>query len=375
MGSNPSEYNGVNCAVCGRRLPPCKKWSGFQLQTIDRLVQVDQVYVFLGGQYYRIMGLPSYYCPTDFWKPKDDYVQQQEEQRRREEAEKRRREQEEQTEKEERQKEIARQAEEERRRSEEQQQQREEKRRQREAQEEAERQMALAQRMGKARQALKDRTETGDDRVTTEVQVMTSVYNPFSASESSQVEVQAVQTRYNENIPDDVTFLESETVEEIDTVTTDIVESVQFSISKIKEGDELSGWWLKAAQTLLLTHYMQSNSFPTAEKDLLFDLLAILQTDLGDTDCLSLADSFSFLVDIRPIDITTTFTVDHSLPLTAKVASLLLQVAKHLKETNLWMQRCLYMYVTAKSDDGMMQKMYLEAFCKDWSGHNFLRFF
>ena len=71
MGSNPSEYNGVNCAVCGRRLPPCKKWSGFQLQTIDRLVQVDQVYVFLGGQYYRIMGLPSYYCPTDFWKPKD----------------------------------------------------------------------------------------------------------------------------------------------------------------------------------------------------------------------------------------------------------------------------------------------------------------
>ncbi len=377
MGSKPSEYNGVNCAVCGRRLPACKKWSGFQLQTIDRLVRVDQVYVFLGGQYYRIMGLPSYYCPTDFWKPKDDYVQQQEEQRRREEAERRRREQEEQEEKEERQRELARQAEEERRRLEEQRQLEEERRRQQEAQAEAERKMALVQKEEEARQALEGGavTETGDDRVTTEVQVMTSVYNPFSASESSQVEVQAVQTRYNENIPDEATFLESETVEEIDTVTTDIVESVQFSISKIKEGDELSGWWLKAAQTLLFTHYMQSNSFPTAEKDLLLDSLAILQTDLGDTDCLSLADSFSYLVDIRPIDITTTFTVDDSLPLTAKVASLLLQVAKHLKETNLWMQRCLYMYVTSKSDDGMMQKMYLEAFCKDWSGHNFLRFF
>ncbi len=378
MGSNPSEYNGVNCSICGRRLPPCKDWSGFRLQTIDRLVRVDQVYVFLWGQYYRIKGRPSYYCPTDFWKPKIDYIQQQQ-QERLEEAERRREEMERIFREQQERLERARQAEEERRRLQIQRQLEEYRRRQREALEEKERQMALMLKEEETRQALESvAAETGEDRVTTDVQVMTSVYNPFLAGETSQVEVQAVQTRYNENIPDDATFLESETVQEIDTVTSDLVESVQFSITQLyEEGGELSGWWSKAAQTLLLTHYIQSNSFPTAEKDLLLDSLAILQTDLGDTDCLSLADSFSFLVNIRPIDIETTFTVEDSLPLTAKVATLLLQAAKHIKDTNLWMQRCLYTYVTANSDvdNGMMQKMYLEAFCKDWSGHNFLRFF
>ena len=377
MGNkHPSESNGVTCAVCARRLPPCKRWSGIRLHILDRIVRIDKVYVFLGGQYYRVKGLPSYYCPTDFWKPKNDHIQQ-EEQRRQEEAEKRRREPEEQERKEERRREIEREEEEKRRHLEEQQRLEEEKRRQQETQRETERNLALAQKEEETRQALEGAaTQAEDDRVTTEVQIMTSMYNPFSARENSQVEVQAVQRqRYNENIPDDATFLESETVQEIDTVTTDLVESVQFSISKIKDDDELSSWWLKAAQTLLLTHYMQSNSFPTDEKDQLLDSLAVLQTDLGDSDCLSLADTFAYIIDIRPADVLSTFPFFESLPLTAKVASLLLQVARHLKMTNLWMQRCLHMYATAITNDEVLQKMYLEASCKDWSGYNFLRLF
>ena len=92
MGSNPSEYDGVNCGICGRGLPPCKNWSGFTLQTIDRL---DQVYVFLGGQYYRVQGLPSYYCPTDFWDPKRKFEKEKEEKNSREEKERRQKEEEE----------------------------------------------------------------------------------------------------------------------------------------------------------------------------------------------------------------------------------------------------------------------------------------
>ena len=272
-----------------------------------------------------------------------------------------------------RKREIAHQEEEERTRREEERRLEEERRQQQQAEEDA-RQEALLLEEEKHRQELESAAERESLREKNQ-HLHTAVHKPFLAIESSHKQLQEVQSGYDANIPDNATFLKTEVSNEIDTVSAGLVQTVQFSISRIDENEELSGWWLKAAQTLLLTYYLQCSGFSAEEKDLLLDFLAFLQTNLSDWDCYTLADSFSYLVAIPPEDLSSTFTIKDNISLPAKVSSLLIQSAKHLEETSLWMQRCIYTYVMATTADEQIHNMYSEVYCNNWSGYNWLRFF
>ncbi len=179
-----------------------------------------------------------------------------------------------------------------------------------------------------------------------------------------------------DNIPDDTPN------EETYIVTTDLVNAVSTIIENLgyETNRPLSNWWLKAAQTLFLTHYMQSNSFSSAEKDQLLDFLAFLQTDLGDDDCLVLAGSLAHLAEIQPINMATKFTFDASLPLTAIMATIFLLQTKSYDGwpsggASLWVQRCLYTYVMANTDDEVMPKIYLKMAGEDWVKEQYMTFF
>ena len=211
----------------------------------------------------------------------------------------------------------------------------------------------------------------------------TTFYNPFIPNESSlQEAVLDLQNRYQEVISTDdgtlpgLSLVSAEP--ETDIVNTEVADSVVSSMnSQVEEPSiwELSDWWLKAAQTLLLTRYIQSNSYTAQEEDALLDLLAILQTDLNQHDRFSLASVLTTLVETSSSDIASTYTIDTDLPLTAQLSSLLLQMTKDMKYTSKWMQECLKTYVAAKSSEDTLQIMYSEAFCKNWTGYNWLELF
>ena len=76
LTKHPSEYNGVSCK-CHKSLPPCKKWSQFTEQYICRGADTVEVYVFLGGKYYRIKNSPTYYCNACFWEPQTTMKEQE----------------------------------------------------------------------------------------------------------------------------------------------------------------------------------------------------------------------------------------------------------------------------------------------------------
>ncbi len=205
----------------------------------------------------------------------------------------------------------------------------------------------------------------------------TSVYKPFVTTKSShQQAALEVQDSYIEILPDAsaASYLDSENEDEVETETvSETAISVQAAIAELvaETSPTLSGWWLKAAQTILLSQYCQSKGYSGVEKDVLFDSLAALQADITDSECLVLAHTMSKLID----DGGTTFTADESLPLTAQVASLLLQVAQSVFETHAWMQRCLQTYVAAKTTDEELTKMYSQVFCRSWSGYQWKRMF
>ena len=74
MGNKPSEYYGVSCSVCGKRLRACKAWTDIELKTINRTVDEVRAYEFHRGEYYRIRGYNPYYCANDFWQPERLYL-------------------------------------------------------------------------------------------------------------------------------------------------------------------------------------------------------------------------------------------------------------------------------------------------------------
>ncbi len=236
----------------------------------------------------------------------------------------------------------------------------------------------------------------------------TSVYNPFVIIETShQQAALEVQNRYAEIVPDESIngFLEDDdeddAVVDVETIT-ETVTSVKASIGELmgQSNPVLSDWWLKAAQTILLTSYCKSNSYSAVEEDLLLDMLASLQVDLTDKECLVLADAFVTLVkdDVSiPTDMyahldplmagilrallmlnrqqSGSYLADKSLPLTAQLSSILLQISKSVNETHLWVQRCLEIYVGAQTTDDGLRLMYSQISCKNWSGYNWKQLF
>ena len=373
MGNAPSEANGVTC-TCGRSLPPCKDWDGFVLKSIDRMVDRVNAYEFLGGRYYRIQGWSIYYCPDCFWRPKREYLQKQEEERkRREERERRRREEIARQKEEARRREIARQQEEERRRLQEQKRQEELRRRQEEERREAARREALLQQEEQNAEKFEEWTLNGGNEE--EEFVRTETYKPFTATEKSYQQLYYYDSSYYEDLLSEDVILSEEEVQEVTTVSTELVSSVSFSLDLLSVNEELSNEWLRSAQILLLTYYLQSKNFTQLETDLLLDFLACLQLDLSDKECLSLAKTFHSLVETHPSDFTMTFKLDASLPLPAKLASLLLQSGRIFNENNLWMQRCLHTLASAMTEDKQLQNTFLEITCKNWSSYDWLRLF
>ena len=367
MGNSPSEANGATC-VCGRRLPPCDDWDDIVKKTVDRTVDKVYVYEFLQGRYYRPYGISLYYCPECFWKPKHDYIRKQEEEKKkREEKERQRREEIARQKEEARKREIARQQEEAR--------QREELERRKE--EEAALKEALSEQEERSAERLEELSLGGEKEEKESVQTQT--YKLFEATESSRMQLGDYSSDYYEDVlNEDVISFEKEEIEEIDIVSSDLVSSVSFSLDLMTQDEELSygnATWLRSAQTLLLTHYLQSSHFSSYETDIVLDFLAYLQPDLSDKECLLLAKTLNSLTDTHPSDFTTTFKLDESLPLPAKLSSLLLQSGRIYNENNLWMQKCLHMLVSTITEDIQLSKIFLEITCKNWSSYDWLRLF
>lgn len=179
---------------------------------------------------------------------------------------------------------------------------------------------------------------------------------------------------YKDLLNEDIVLSEEE-VEDVAIVSAELVSSVSFSLDLLSADEELSNEWLRSAQTLLLTHYLQSKNFSQIETDLLLDFLAYIQLDLSDNECLSLAKTMSYLKETHPSEYTLTFEMDESLPLPAKVSSLLLQSGRIYSENNLWMQRCLHTLVSAINEDKQLQGIFLELSCKNWTSYDWLQLF
>ena len=212
----------------------------------------------------------------------------------------------------------------------------------------------------------------------------TTFHNPFLNNETSlQQAVLELQSRYEEIIPTDDGSLPGMSVDstkpQMDTVTAEVADSVVSSInSQTQEFDEweLSGWWLKAAQTLLMTRYIQSENCTDQEEDALLDFLATLQIDLDVHDRFSLASVLTTLVETPSHEIASNFTVDTTLPLTAQMSSLLLQMAtRKEKHTSAWIRQCIKTYIAANPSGDELQKIYSEAILTNWSGSDMLKLF
>ena len=83
---------------------------------------------------------------------------------------------------------------------------------------------------------------------------------------------------------------------------------------------------------------------------------------LKDTPLLDLADTVSFVLD-------------DSLPLTAKVASILLCGGRIYKKSNLWQRRCLYTLISSQTRDPKLPQIFFEIICHYWSTFNWLELF
>ena len=258
-----SEYNGVNCGICGKALPPCRDWDGFVLQTIDRKVDVVEAYVYLSGRYYRIKGYGTYYCPEDFWKPKNEYLQKlEEETRQREEQERRRWEELARQQEEEQQSELQWQQQEEQRRQLQEQQKQEELRRQEEAGREAERQAVTDELEQNSRERFEDYT-VGKDQL--DANVSGGTYRPVLADSFQTSEYE--EKYYERMLREDVELSpNSETVSE--KLHSDIVYSLSLLTTEDKELDNA---WLRSAQIVILTRYLQANQFSKFDKESVLD--------------------------------------------------------------------------------------------------------
>lgn len=372
MGNYPSEYNGAHCSVCNKYLPPCKSFDGFTKKTIDRKVDVVNVYVFLGGKYYRLVG-GSYFCPDCFWSPKNDYIRKQEEQRRRREEQRRK----EQQERQERQ----RREEEERRRERERQE--ELKRREQEAKEESARQEALRQeRMKKEEERKKEQLEferqesnkkslsdrflswsLNKDKEKFQHQVRAESYkNPQTTGAEDSKDVPKIKVSDDDEyelwsddlINDDDPDPEPNEVINETMITSEVVSLV----SKLHPSDDyIDVPWLKVVQTQLLNHYATINGLSAMEVEVLMYYLSCIRYGLNDVNHLYLTKMMCSLSHSNPLEYEhTQTTLDDDLP--GRFMISLLESGYELNHCNTeCMQQCLNLLVSNCTKDAQLQTM------------------
>lgn len=382
MGNYPSEYYGVKCK-CGKDLPPCKEFSHFKEENVDRIVDTVRVYNFLGGQYYRLTNCPKiYYCPECFWRPMHEEKERLEEiERKKERARKRKAKLElrkQEAEEEAMRQEALRKKEEKRK---EERRKLEQAKKKRQAQFEYE----LAEEKSISQSFLTWTLNNDAKRIRETVQIES--YKPFKFTTEIQPSIQdAVNPYYiNESLTDDSDEMSSdEEIGEINVVSTEIsksnivstemVSTVLSIISNMQPNEELDTKWLMAAQTLLLTYISQMCHFSQLEAEILFDHLIDFQSGLSNDESLYLTKTLRSIA-MEDAHSTSDYLLKKGLPLACQFSILLLFYgSSELHNSSQWMRKCLSISISTMTQDMQLQKMILEAVNEFWSGYDWLHF-
>ena len=386
MGNSPSEEGGVNCCVCNRRLPGCDDFDDFHKETINREVDTVYVYVYLGGKYYREVGRDgAYLCPTDFWKPRDDYRRRKEEQRRAEERrrqeqerlEQQRREEEQRRKEQERQEELRRREEEARLERERQEklrieaEKREEERKQREKE-----QQEFERKTGK-KKSLADKFSSWTlSKEKENVQKKVSVqpyHNPagFPHSDAEPIADEEYAEEFSLWSEEDLYFDDEEIPSGGNDGGYKLLSKVQSMILETNPSDDyIDVPWLIVAQMYLLTDYAKRFNLSDMQVEVIAYYLSSIQNSLSDTEILILSKILCSFDDIHPDDYEQTPThFDNELP-----GQFLIMVLKAGYELNYPNAECLHQCVNTLAsiviEDDELQSMVKETKSKKWNAYD-----
>ncbi len=153
-------------------------------------------------------------------------------------------------------------------------------------------------------------------------------------------------------------------------VNEELISSIVSSLGLLNIDDkELDNAWLRSAQTIIITRYLQVNHFPEFDTETMLDYLAYLQLDLSDKDCLTLAKTMIDLQDVPPIDFTeeSSSLIHDDTPLVVKMSNILLTGGRVYSERNAWMQRCLHTVISSQTEDQEIPKLFLKITSQYWT--------
>ncbi len=199
-----------------------------------------------------------------------------------------------------------------------------------------------------------------------------STYMPLSADDIEMSNNHASYELLSEHVDLTSTPVMSEEVSE------KLLSSIALSLSQLNIDDkELDNDWLRSAQTIILIRYLQVNKFSEFDSKILLDFLAYLQLDLNSKDCLTLAKTMIDLKDTLPLDFKKSFDFTlNLLPLVGIVSyNILFHGRKFFRERNVWVQKCLYMFISSQTCDQKIPKQFLQITNECWTIDNWLELF
>lgn len=312
--SRPPECKGTKCTVCGQKLAPCKSFKDIVEEEVWREGAPIKVENFLQGRYYKIKSYEVHYSPECFWKPKtESYIVEKD------------------------------------------------------INHEKQTHKQLSQASSKKEQARRSQAVALRDTKGKSLKSIQSKryksFKPLEPADPSHLQ-KRLQSSTVEESNEDSSNDEEEWEESVE-ITDDIVSSVSSLLKQMDPNGRLDIKWLRAAQTLLFTHYMQLSKCSSLDADRSLDSLAYIQIGLNKIECLSLAKALSSL-QVIPL---SKYSASHgaNLPVVTKLFSLLFQCISSHPDNSLWMQNCFHVLVSSITEDRKLQKMVLETGLLSWS--------